>query len=69
MLSQKGSLPNPQKVGDRWFFMKKEVERCFGEESQKVQREKFRHPWELSKVENRRLIEKKSFRNHENEWR
>ena len=68
-LSKKGSLPSPQKIGDRFFFVRREVERCLGESNQKVQREKFRRSWELSKIENRRLIEKKSFRNHENEWR
>ena len=46
MLSPKGCLSKPQKIGDRFFFVKKELERCLGEGGRRVHREKkFRHPW------------------------
>lgn len=60
MLSEKGCLPKPQKIGDRFFFVKKELERCLGEDGRRVHREKkFKHPWELDKIQNKRLISKK----------
>lgn len=64
MLSKKGSLPCLQKVGNRWLFVKKEVEKSLGEKKSKPRREKNRLPWELSSEENR-LIRKRSLQSRD----